>query len=135
MAKIGLKFNGVEAILKTIDNMGLNVHDAAEEALKASYDLVTKQVETELIKYKTNTGNMRESFYNSETVKWIGQTASVKSGFDQKESMHATYMMITGTPYRKPDKNLYNAIYGAATKKAIKQIQEETLMKLIEGGY
>lgn len=135
MAKLKFQFKGMENIMKTINDMGLDIHDAAEEALEKSYDLVTNQVKSELTRYKTNTGSMEESFYKSEKVQWIGETARVKAGFDWRESMHSTYMMITGTPHREPDKKLYNAIYGTSTNKEIKKIQEETLMKVIEGGY
>lgn len=134
MAKIKMDFKGMSSVMETIDKMGLSVHDAAEKALKESADLVTNQVKQELPRYKVNTGEMKDSLYENQKVIWIGETASISAGFNQKDTMHATYMMITGTPYMFPDKKLYDAIYGAKTKKAIKEIQERALMEVIEGG-
>lgn len=135
MARIKFDAKGFENMLQTIDRMGLSVKEATNQALKESYDLVTNQLKQELARYKENTGALKDSFYESEEVHWIGGNAYIKAGLNQKQSMHATYMMITGTPYKSPDKQLYNAIYGAKTKKAIKEIQEKALMKVIEGGY
>ena len=135
MASVKFQKVGFEDLFKTINNLGLNIHDAAEEALTKSHELVTKQVKQEMARYKENTGAMKDSFLDNSIVTWFGENAQIKAGFNQKQSQHATYMMITGTPYREPDRKLYNAIYGAATKKAIKEIQEQALMKVIEGGY
>lgn len=149
MAVVKMNFRGVDSILKTINRMGANAHDAVEKALLDCHELVTKQTREAVRKgvvitsprgtWQTminldSTNELKESFYEKETVRWYGETAQIFAGFDQKKSMHATYLMITGNPYMTPSKEMYNAIYGAKTKKAIKEIQEKALMQVIEGG-
>lgn len=135
MARVNMNFKGMDSVLKTIEAMGGNAEKAIEKALLECHELVTNQVNQEMARYKINSGEMKESILDENRVQWTGKRVSVKAGFNQKQSMHGTYMMITGTPYRKPDRQLYNAIYGAKTRKAIKEIQEKALMKVIEGGY
>ena len=133
MATVKIDFKGMDSVLKTINRIGTNAHNAIDKALLDCHELVTKQVDQEMTRYKSHTGQMKESIYRDEKVQWYGETARIFAGFDQKKSMHATYMMITGTPYRAPDRKLYNAIYGAKTKKAIKEITENALKQVIEG--
>lgn len=149
MAKIKMNFKGLDSVLKTINEMGLNAHDAIDRALLDCHELVTNQVKEAVrrgVVVSTKNGTwqtminlektdeLKESLYNVPVVTWMGETASILVGFDQDKSMHATYLMITGNPYMTPSKDLYNAIYGTKTKKAIKEIQEKALMKVIEEG-
>jgi hypothetical protein len=39
---------------------------------------------------------------------------------------------VHGQPHVKPDKNLYNAIYGNATKKRIQEIQANAFYSMID---
>ena len=149
MAKMKINFKGFDSVLKTINEMGLNAHGAMEKALLDCHELVTKQIreavrrgvvvntkngtwQTMINLDKTN--ELKDSLYSVPVVNWTGETASIMVGFDQDKSMHATYLMITGNPYMTPSKELYNAIYGTKTKKAIRDIQEKALMQVIEGG-
>lgn len=131
MAKFGLNFEGMNEAIKRLKNMGGNVTEAAEEALKETYDYVTPNIEEELSKYKVRTGAMRDSFRNKERVQWFGFMAQIKAGFDYEISSHAIYHMITGNPYMEPNKKLYNALYGAKTKKEVERIQREVFLRKI----
>lgn len=148
MAKMKINFKGFDSVLKTINQMGLDVHDAMETALLECHEYVSKQIREAVRKgvvittddgmWQTmikldQTDELKESFYDVPNVVWLGDAASIVVGFDQSKSMHATYLMITGNPYMTPSKELYNAIYGAKTKRKIKEIQEKKLMQVIEG--
>ena len=143
-----MNFKGFDSLIKTINDMGANAHSAIDRALLDCHEYVTKQVREALRKgvvvsadnriWQTminvdSTDELKESFYDVGLVTWTGETAKINVGFDQEKSMHATYLMITGNPYMTPSKELYSAIYGAKTKKKIKEIQEQALMQVIEG--
>jgi len=38
---------------------------------------------------------------------------------------------VHGQPHQPPDKKLFDAVYGAAIKKRVRQIQEETFEKVL----
>lgn len=148
MATVKINFKGMDSVLKTINRMGSNAHNAIDKALLDCHELITKQtreavrkgvvVSTKNGTWQTminldNTKELKESFYETGKVQWYGETAQIFAGFDQKKSMHATYLMITGNPYITPSKEMYNAIYGAKTKKAIREITEKALKQVIEG--
>lgn len=148
MAKIKINFKGFENVIKTINKMELDASGAMEKALLDCHEYVTKQIKEAVRKgvvvttddgtWQTminldSTNELKQSMYDVPQVVWLGDTASIMVGFDQEKSMHATYLMITGNPYMTPSKELYNALYGAKTKKKIKEIQENALMQVIEG--
>lgn len=126
-----VQFEGVEEAIKRLEKIGGNVNEAVEEALQETYDYVTPNLKKELDRYKIRSGDMVQSFRKKEKVQWYGFIAQIKAGFDYDISQHALYHMITGSPYRKPDKKLYNALYGAKTKKEIQRIQKEVFIRKI----
>lgn len=149
MAKLKINFKGMENVIKVIEKMGLDANEAIEKALLDCHEYVTKQIKEAIrrgVVVTTDNGTwqtminldsteeLKESLYEVPNVVWVGAAASVIVGFDQNKSMHATYLMITGNPYMEPSEELYKAIYGSKTKKKIKEIQEEALMQVIEGG-
>ena len=148
MAKLSIKIKGLDDYINSLNKVGGNVHKAIETALIETHELITKQVKDALTKgvplksggrskpidmYKSNgTGDMAKSFMDEPYVNWFGDRAMIQVGFNQGISQHATYMMITGTAYTEPSQQLYNAIYGAATKKKVEEIQKNALEKAIE---
>lgn len=126
-----LDFEGIDEALARLDDLGGNVKKATEKALEATYDYVTPNINKELSKYKVRSGNMVSSFRKNEKVEWFGFMAQIKAGFDYDISNHAIYHMITGNPYMQPNKKLYNALYGAKTKKEIQRIQKEIFVREI----
>lgn len=148
MARVKMNFKGFDSVLKTINDMGLNAHEAINQALLDSHELITKQLREAVRRGVTvttkngtwttmidleKTDELKDSLHDVPVVNWTGEKASILVGFNQKQSMHATYLMITGNPYIEPSKELYNAIYGSKTKKAVREIQEQALMQVIEG--
>lgn len=121
-------FEGMNEAIKRLEDLGGDMNKAAEKALQKTYDYVTPNVKKELSKYSVRSGDMVASFRKNEKVEWIGFIAQIKAGFDYDISSHALYQMITGTPYMKPNKKLYNALYGAKTKKEIEKIQKEVFV-------
>lgn len=124
-------FEGIDEAIRRIEELGGSVKNATEKALQETYDYVTPNINKELSKYKVRSGDMKKSFRNNEKVQWYGFMAQIKAGFDYDISNHALYHMITGTPYMKPNKKLYNALYGAKTKSEVKRIQQEVFIREI----
>lgn len=107
-----------------------------EKALLETHKLITDNIKRELAKYNLNrTGELKASFREEGKVWWLGEAKGlIEVGFDQSVSKHAIYLMITGTPYRKPDQELYNATYGNRNKvtKLQKEILEEAIREAMK---
>ena len=147
MSRFSVKVQGLDTYLQTLNKVNGNIRGAIDTALINTHELITNQIKEALTKgvpiksggtskpiniVSKGSGNMARSFLDEIAVDWYGDRAFIRVGFDQSESMHATYMMITGTAYTKPSKKLYNAIYGAATKKKVAEIQKQALIEAIE---
>ena len=79
------------------------------------------------------TGDTEESLKRNADVTWIGTAAEVEVGFDIDNGGLPSVFLMYGTPKMKPDRKLYNAIYGAKTKKEIAELQEKEFRKCITG--
>lgn len=136
-AKLTVEFTGYETLKKQLDEIGGNATKrAVESALKASQQIVARQVDAAMI-HHTETGETKKSIVKNNSVEWTGDTAAVDVGFDIAGGGLASIFLMYGTklhgqPHITPDRNLYNAVYGAKTRKEIKKIQEETFFKVIE---
>ena len=141
MAKI--KLTGLTTYIEQLEKLEADVPHIAESVLKASYGHVTTEIYKALKKGNPlkqrpgrakpinlkQTNELYDSFYEKARVHWYGKVAEINVGFDQKVSMHATYLMITGNRYNKPHQELYNAIYRQDGK--IKKIQTEMYEKAV----
>ena len=138
-----IKISGLDNYVSQLNKLEVDVPKVVESALKATYGFVHKEVNLALKEgvavksggisnpiYLSKTNELRESFISKANVIWNGKTASIDVGFNQKESMHATYLMITGNPYIEPNQRLYNAIYGNRGK--LNKIQKEIFEKAIQ---
>lgn len=136
--KIGLQFEGWEDTLAKLDELGGTqlMKRATESALKASKQHVNPHIESAMNSLpaggRYSTGETKQSIDKSMSVDWQGLTASIKVGFDFKESGLTSIFLMYGTPRMSPVKGLKAAIYGAKTKKEIAQIQSEAINKIIK---
>ena len=70
-------------------------------------------------------------------MEWTGDTASVGVGFDISGGGLPSIFLMYGTklhgqPHITPDRKLYDAVYGAKTRKEISKIQESAFQKVLE---
>ena len=115
-----------------------------EAALKASKQYVNPLIESAMAssnlpaRGQYSTGDTKHSIDQDMSVEWEGMTASIKVGFNFKESGMTSIYLMYGTPKMPPVKGLKAAIYGNKTKKQIAELQEEAIQKVIlrimEGG-
>ena len=135
--KISIDFPGFQQMKKQLDQLGGDATKRAiESALKASQQVVAEQVSTAISPH-TFTGRTKKAIITNSPVEWTGDTASVGVGFDIKGGGLASIFLMYGTklhgqPHITPDRNLYNAVYGAKTRNEILKIQEQAFEKVLE---
>lgn len=135
--KITVDFDGYDLMKKQLDQIGGNATKrAVESALKASQQVVARQVSAAITPH-TMTGDTKKSIVKNDPVEWTGDTAAVGVGFDIKGGGLPSIFLMYGTqlhgqPHITPDRNLYNAVYGAKTRKEILKIQEQAFEKVLE---
>ena len=134
--KISISFDGYKDLKEKLDSIGgESTKRAVEGALKASQQLIARQANEAMLPHE-RTGTTRKSIVKDGAVVWEGDTASINIGFDLENGGLPSIFLMYGTklhgqPHIKPDRELYNAVYGSQTKKEIKKIQEEVFNKVI----
>lgn len=128
--KIGLEFSGFEELIERLDASGGDVKRAVEESLKVANDTISKKLIADMKKHH-KTGDTEKSIIEDSKIEWEGLTASVGVGFDFGKGGLPSVFLMYGTPRSKPDKKLYNDIYGSATRREIGKQQEEIFLEMI----
>ena len=135
--KLTVEFDGFDTLKKQLDELGGNATErAVEGALIASQEVVAEKT-TAAMQNHRRTGDTEKAIIRDAKVMWSGDTASINVGFDiDNGGLPSIFLMygtkLHGQPHVTPDKNLYNAIYGTATKNQIRAIQREVFEKVIE---
>lgn len=135
--KITIDFDGYNVIKKQLDALGGNATTrAVESALKASQQVVAEQVSAAIAPH-TETGKTRKSIVKDSPVIWTGDEAAIGVGFDIRGGGLPSIFLMYGTklhgqPHIEPDRRLYDAVYGANTRKLIREIQEQAFNKVLE---
>lgn len=135
--KMTVNFDGMQRLQRQLDELGgESTKRAIEGALKSSQQVVARKTDAAMQPH-IRTGKTKASIIKDGQVEWTGDTASINVGFDlQNGGMPSIYLMhgttLHGQPHIKPDKNLYDAVYGSATKKEVKKVQEEAFNKVLE---
>lgn len=136
--KLTVDFSELEKYQKKLEELagGDAVERAFESALKASQNVVAKNVSAAMMKH-VETGDTKRSIIRSAPVEWTGDVASIGVGFKISAGGLPSIFLMYGTklhgqPHISPDRNLYNAVYGSKVRKEILQIQKEAFEKVIE---
>lgn len=135
--KFALNFDGFLALAEQLDELQAGaLKNATENALKATDDYVTTEVDKAVAKSKFNfdrTGKTKASIDRDKTVEWEGTKASAKAGFRINSGGLSSVFLMYGTPHIAPDQNLRKAAKGEGKhKKAIQEIQAAEFNKVIE---
>lgn len=144
MPDIKIDSKEIELLKKRLDEAGKSVKPAVDKALKASKQYVTNLLGKDTVKPNFphqgtySTGDLKNSIDRDYNVKWQGSNAYIKVGYDNKKSGLTSILMIRGAPRKKPPmqkaRKIKEDIYGSKTKIKINEIQEETILKIINRG-
>lgn len=142
MSKFQLDFDGIEILSKRFEDMGGNIDDLAAKALTATHAHVTPKVQRAMQSSRYNfnrTGKTKSSLRKTAKVEKDGTLFKVGVGFDiDKGGLPSVFLMrgtkLHGSPLVAPDRGLYNAIFGTATKKEVQSIQKDIFMNEILKG-
>lgn len=140
--RLSLDFPAYETLMKRLDEIGGNATKmAVESALKESQKVIADKAHSAMIPHNKH-GNVDESIAEEGRVEWTADTASIPIGFHISggasglDGLPSIFLMygttVYGQPHVTPDKKLYDAVYGAATKKEIQKIQEEAFFEAIK---
>ena len=122
--KTKIEFDGFEEVIARLNKLGGNIRGTTEKALKETHSLITKQAKDAIIPHRL-TGETEKSLVLNPQVVWEGTIASVQTGFDISNGGLPSIFLMYGTPRMSKDQKLYNAFFGAKTKKDVKKIQED----------
>lgn len=128
MAKLELKFSGMEAYLEQLNRLGANVKEEAEKALIESGEIVSQELH-ERMKAHHVTGETESSIIEPK-VEWKGTKASMRFGFDYKKGGEPALYLEKGRPHQKPTPVIKPAIEASEDK--VKAAQEAALKRAIE---
>ena len=131
MAKIEMQFDGMDAIIRQLEQLEVDVRETVTDALQEAGQLVTEQARAAIQPHE-RTGKTEASLRENPTVEWTGTEAAVNVGFDINNGGMPSIFLMYGTPRMKKDTNLYNAFYGAQTQKKIEQIERDALNTAVE---
>lgn len=135
--KMSIKFDGLEVYQKQLEKLGGGqaVKRAFDTALEESQKIVAEKV-TAAMSPHNNTGKVKRSIITHDPPEWTGDTAAVNVGFDIVGGGLPSIFLMYGTqlygqPHIQPDRNLYNAVYGTAVRKQVREIQEKAFVRVL----
>lgn len=129
MAKLDLKFAGMDAYIETLGNMGENVKEVTDETLQQGVDIINEELHAEMRKHHV-TGETERSLRDGEKVKWSGDKASIKYGFDVKKGGEPAIYLERGRPHQRPTPVLKPAEKRAEGR--IRELLEAALRKVTD---
>ena len=136
MAKMELKFDGFDDLLKRFAAAEADVKPAAEAALKETFGIVTEKAAVAVekpnlparpIPGRYSKGTTAKSLVREPVITWEGTKASVAVGFDIDRGGLPSIFMIKGTPSYMKNQLLYDAFYGEQTTGEIRARQKEIM--------
>lgn len=131
-SKYSLNFAEFENLAHKIEEMGGNLHEAVDEALHSTHELITPKLAANIARHNSS-GNTAESLDKAPAVVWESPLkAKVNIGFDLTNGGAPSVFLMWGTPRRKAsempvDKALRNAAFGPAIRREVAQLQREAL--------
>ena len=126
-----MQFDGMDAIIRQLEQLEVDVQETVTGALQEAGQLVTEQARAAIQPHR-RTGKTEASLIENPPVEWTGTQAAVNVGFDINNGGLPSIFLMYGTPRMKKDTKLYNAFYGAQTQKKIEQIERDALNAAVE---
>lgn len=131
--KIGLHFKGFEELMGRLDRLGGDLRAPVEEALAGTQKHIAGQAHAAMARHH-RTGGTEGAIVEDGLVSWEGDTASIGIGFGLADGGMPSVFLMYGTPTMAKDTALYNAVYGARTRKEVARLQEQIILGAIAKG-
>ncbi len=137
MAKnVQFEFGALDDLQDMLKRLDGNMDEATEQALIESQEIVARKAENAMKKHR-RTGKTAESIVRDHDVRQLGGSKEIDAGFRIRAGGLPSIFLMYGTtlhgqPHIKPDKELYDAVYGKKTAEEIEKVQEEVFEKAIE---
>lgn len=140
--KMSVDFKGLDDYIKRLESIDESaVKRAFDSALLASEQVVKESV-TAAMQEHNDTGHTASTAISGKPPEWTQSVAKAPVGFEigtdriQKDDRLASVFLMYGTkvhgqPHEAPDRNLYEAVYGAAVRRRVRKIQEEAFAKVL----
>lgn len=138
MSKVKFIVDKDDTLLKAIEKMNKDLKVVTEKALKASKQYVTQKLIQDTVKPnyphqgKYSGGDFAKSIDKNYTVNWQGTTADINVGYDFNKSGMLSVYLLRGTKNMDAAKKIHDDIYSPRTHKKILEIQEETILKILQ---
>lgn len=147
--RIGLSFDGLDEMIATFSKIEKDdaLKKTVEKALDASADIVYKAIKEAMAKATVNgkpvnwdrTGRTAASLEEKYLTVWETSTQAYKPvGFNFKVGGLPSVFLMHGTPRMKPNRALWEAVYGKKINEQISETQkmifQEELNKILSGG-
>lgn len=135
--KLELDFPMFEQLKKKLEEISGDALDrAVTDALEKSNAFVSQQLEEAIAPHR-RTGRTESTLLKDTNVIKAGTEYSADTGFSIRGGGLPSIFLMYGTklhgqPHIKPDKKLYNAIFGTTTKKRIQEIQAAAFFEMID---
>ena len=141
--KMSVDFKGLDDYIKRLESIDeSSVKRAFDSALLATEQVVKESV-TAAMRDHNDTGRTSATAISGKQPEWTQTLAKAPVGFDIGETDHdknddrlaSVFLMygtkVHGQPHVAPDRKLYDAVYGAATRRRVRKIQEEAFRKVL----
>ena len=134
--KMSIDFKNFAEYAERLEQLGGSLEKTVEQALIESRDYVHKNLH-DIMKNHHRTGKTEATILDDSKVVWSGGEASIDVGFDIAHGgLPSIFLMygttVYGTPRTPKDQRLYDAVYGAATQRKIRKIQEDIFAEAIQ---
>lgn len=129
MAKLDLRFAGMDAYIEALRQMGEDVKEETDKALQQGVEIINEELHAEMRKHHV-TGETERSIRDGESVKWNGDKASIKYGFNIKKGGEPALYLEKGRPHQRPTPVIKPAVKRA--EKKLQEVQEEALRKVMD---
>lgn len=130
--KFGLQFHGWEEMMSNLDELShFGVLEGTKKALAETHKVVTPKLEAAISEHKL-TGETEASLVKVPRINVEGHLVSIDIGFDLDKGGLPSIWLMHGTPRQKPDKTLYQALYGRKTAGEVAHVQYHAIKDTID---
>ena len=141
--KMSVDFKGLDDYIKRLESIDESAVKRAFDSALLATEQVVKESVTAAMQTHNETGTTAGTIISGKQPEWTQSTGKAPVGFDigdtdhkQKDDRLASVFLMYGTkvhgqPHEAPDRKLYEAVYGAATRRKVRKIQEQAFDKVL----